>query len=119
MPQWNVIGETEPFSKGARSLFSEDALNELKSYLACNPEAGDIIPETGGVRKLRWRAKGKGKSGGARVIYFFHNADLPLYLLAVYTKNEKIDLSAAERSDMRALGKAIVSTYKKRKRRSG
>ena len=63
--------------------------------------------------------QGQGKSGGARVIDFFHNAERPLDLLAVSTKNEKIDLSAAERSEMRTLVKAIVSAHKKRKRRTG
>jgi hypothetical protein len=50
------------------------------------PSVGDLIPETGGVRKIRWRRAGAGKRGGARVIYFYHDADRPLYLLMVYAK---------------------------------
>jgi mRNA-degrading endonuclease RelE of RelBE toxin-antitoxin system len=53
------------------------------------PEAGDLVPESGGIRKLRWAAKGKGKSGGVRVIYYFHSEALPVFLLTVYAKNQR------------------------------
>jgi hypothetical protein len=63
--------------------------------------AGDLIQGTGGVRKLRWGLEGRGKRGGARVIYFYYNADLPLFLLAAYAKNVRSDLSAAERKELK------------------
>jgi len=53
----------------------------LVAYLAHHPTAGDLVPGTGGIRKLRWALPGRGKSGGARVIYFFHGTDLPLFAL--------------------------------------
>jgi hypothetical protein len=59
--------------------------------VGANPEAGDLMPETGGVRKLRWALPGKGKRGGARVIYFFHDERLPVFLLAMYGKNEEAE----------------------------
>jgi hypothetical protein len=56
-------------------------------------EEGVLIPDTGGLRKLRWSAKGKGKQGGARVIYYFHNLEVPLYLMAIYAKGVQSDLT--------------------------
>jgi hypothetical protein len=69
------------------------------------------MPETGGVRKIRWATAGRGKRGGARVIYYFHNERLPLFLLAAYGKNEKADLSKAERKAMKRLVPILVAGY--------
>ena len=66
------------------------------NYLAAHPAAGDLIAGTGGLRKLRWALEGRGKRGGARVIYFLHSEQLPLFLLTAYAKNERADLSVAE-----------------------
>jgi hypothetical protein len=65
----------------------------LIDYLARHPKAGCLIPETGGIRKLRWARPGMGKSGGARVIYYYHNENMPLYLLTIFSKGEKANLS--------------------------
>ena len=65
-----TVAETPTFSRQAERLFDEDEKSELISFLAENPTAGDVIPETGGVRKVRFAASGKGKRGGARVIYY-------------------------------------------------
>ena len=73
------------------------------NYIARNPEAGDVIPETGGVRKVRWGRAGAGKRGGARVIYFYYDDTRPLYLLLVYAKARKEDLSAGEKRAVRKL----------------
>src|SRR5438876_12185288 len=59
---------------------------ELTTYIGSAPETGDVIPESGGIRKIRWAAKGKGKRGGVRVIYYFHSETLPVFLLTVYAK---------------------------------
>lgn len=85
-------------------------------FLARHPEAGDVIPASGGVRKLRWHAEGRGKQGGSRVIYYFHDLSMPLMLFTVYAKNEKSDLSAAERREMRELVQRIVEQFKQGKR---
>lgn len=77
---------------------------ELVEFIATNPESGDLIPATGGVRKLRWALQGGGKRGGARVIYYFHDDNLPVFLLAVYGKNEKANLTKAERNAIRRGG---------------
>ena len=77
--------------------------------------AGDLIPGTGGVRKLRWGLKGRGKRGGARVIYFHHDADMPLIALTAFAKNERADLSQQDRNDFRRLTTLLVEAFKRRK----
>lgn len=93
------------------SMMSDSEREELVAFLAANPAAGEIIPETGGVRKIRWALAGRGKRGGARVIYYFHNEHLPVFLLAAYQKNEKANLSMAERNAMKRLIPALVAGY--------
>ena len=85
----------------------------LVDYLARNPTVGDLVPGTGGVRKLRWALGGRGKRGGARVIYYFHSEAIPLFALTAYAKNERADLSDAERNDFKRLTKVLVETYGK------
>ena len=68
------------------------------------------MPETGGVRKLRWARQGSGTSGGFRVIYYFHSERIPLFLLALYGKNEKTNLTKTERNQMRKLT-AMLKRY--------
>ena len=94
---WISIVEMDSFSEDARNVFTKDEWEELVNFLAQYPDAGELIPGTGGVRKVRWRAKGQGKRGGARVIYYFRDLNVPVYLLAVYAKNEKLDLSENEK----------------------
>lgn len=105
---WITVVELGSFSREANGLFSRDEIEGLIAYLANHPSEGAVIPGTGGVRKLRWRARGKGKSGGARVIYFFRDLNMPLYLLTVYGKGEKIDLSMSEKKQIQAIVEQIV-----------
>ena len=73
-----TVAETPTFSRQANRLFNEDERSELIDFLAENPMAGDRIPGTGGVRKLRFAASGRGKRGGVRVIYFFLDDTIPI-----------------------------------------
>ncbi len=98
-----------------KKLMDDSERAELVGYLACNPTAGDVIPGTGGVRKLRWGLEGLGKRGGARVIYFFHDMDMPLYLLEAYAKNERANLTQAECRELHQVTKLIVESYKRRR----
>jgi mRNA-degrading endonuclease RelE of RelBE toxin-antitoxin system len=108
-----TVVETPFFLRKAATLLDEDKRSDLVVFLGMNPEAGSIVPETGGVRKLRWVAPGRGKRGGFRVIYYFHNETIPLFLLTVYGKNQKANLTKAERNEFKALIPLLVKTYAK------
>ena len=73
------------------------------------------MPEIGGARKLRWRAQERGKRGGTRAIYYYHDQSLPLFLLNRFTKNEKANLTKAERNEMKALLPHLIAGYRKRR----
>jgi hypothetical protein len=88
-----TVAETPLFIRQAKDFWSDDERAEFVDFVASNPEAGDVIPDTGGVRKVRWGRQGSGKRGGVRVIYFFYNENAPIYLLMVYAKAEREDLS--------------------------
>jgi mRNA-degrading endonuclease RelE of RelBE toxin-antitoxin system len=88
-----TVAETPTFTKQADDLFDEEEKQALIAFLSQNPLAGDVISGTGGVRKLRFAASGRGKRGGARVIYYFYDETVPLYALLAYPKNAKTDLT--------------------------
>ena len=79
--------ETRLFTRLADEYLSDDELSNLQNYLNDNPEAGDIIRESGGVRKLRWAAPGRGKRGGLRIIYYLRSTQGEIWLLTLYAKN--------------------------------
>jgi hypothetical protein len=110
-----TIVETPEFIRRIDRLMDDDERAALILYLAGNPTAGDLIPGTGGVRKLRWGLEGRGKRGGARIIHFFHNEQLPLFLLTAFAKNERVDLSQADRNSFRSLTKLLADTYGSRR----
>jgi hypothetical protein len=89
--------------------------SELVEYLAYHPAAGVVIPGTGGVRKLRWGLEGRGKRGGARVIYFYHDAEMPLYLMTAYAKNARENLSKAEINALQNIARALVAMNRNRR----
>jgi len=110
-----TVVETPEFIRRAENLMTEGEREELISYLAANPTAGDLIAGTGGVRKVRWGLEGRGKRGGARIIHFFHNANMPLFILTAFAKNERADLSQEDRNSFRGLTKLLVEMYRSRK----
>jgi len=110
-----TVVETARFLKDVKPLLSQSEREELVAFVGANPEAGEIIPETGGLRKIRWALAGRGKRGGARVIYYWHSERLPLFLLAAYGKNEKANLSKAERNSMKRLVPILVAGYPAKK----
>ena len=108
-----TVVETAAFLSDARSLALTDAERRaIVTWIATNPEAGDVIEGTGGARKVRFAGKGKGKSGGYRVITFFSGADIPVFLLNIFAKNEKTDLAAKERRVLRSVLAGIAETYR-------
>jgi mRNA-degrading endonuclease RelE of RelBE toxin-antitoxin system len=97
-----TVVETAIFSRQADDLAPEDRA-ALITTLATTPFAGDLIPGLGGVRKLRWAPKGRGKSGGYRVIYYVANESRPVLALLLYAKNRQTDISADQRKAILAL----------------
>ena len=109
-----TIAETEPFQKKVIKLLSVDEKNELVSYLSEHPNSGVLIQGTGGIRKLRWARSDSGKSGGVRVIYFHHSEVMPLYLLAIFGKNEEANISAQEKKLLAKLVKELITNWRQR-----
>ena len=106
-----TIVELPEFIKRASGALKPDEKMSIISYLAAHPLAGDLIQGTGGIRKLRWSAKGKGKSSGVRVIYYYHNFTAPLFLLTVFGKGEKANISKAERNELAKMTQLLLQHY--------
>jgi hypothetical protein len=106
-----TIVELPEFQKKAMDLLKDEEKVAFINYLAYHPQSGDLMQGTGGIRKLRWSAQGKGKRGGVRVIYYYHNGKMPLFLLTVFGKGEKANLSKAERNDLAKLTDLLVKHY--------
>lgn len=103
-----VIVETRAFTARIRDLLNEEQYRELQTYLVRQPSAGAVIGGTGGLRKLRWAAAGRGKRGGTRIIYFWHTPSNRLLMLFAFRKNERADLTAEQK---KALRNVIESEY--------
>jgi len=101
-----VVVETPHYLADAERLFTIEERAAVVDRVAADPRCGVVIPGSGGIRKLRFGFGGRGKRGGARVIYLFGGDDVPVFLLAAFAKNEKADLTPAER---RALGKHVAA----------
>jgi mRNA-degrading endonuclease RelE of RelBE toxin-antitoxin system len=110
-----TIVEFSAFAKKADKLLTVDERAALIGFLAANPLSGEQIVGTGGVRKLRFAAQGKGKSGGVRVIYYYLDDDIPLNALLLYAKGEKSDLSDSEKKIVASLAAAIKREWRSRK----
>jgi mRNA-degrading endonuclease RelE of RelBE toxin-antitoxin system len=88
---YNIIMEfieATAFTRYVYTYLNDDEYLGLQSFLFKYPEAGKVVPGSGGVRKLRWAMAGKGKSGGVRIIYYFKKQDEEIWLLTIYSKNE-------------------------------
>ena len=97
-----LLIETPTFTRQIRGLLSDDEYAAFQSQLMANPKAGDVIPGSGGLRKLRWSRPGHGKRGGIRVIYFAAIEDR-IYLLAAYAKSDRENLTGAQIKVLRRL----------------
>jgi mRNA-degrading endonuclease RelE of RelBE toxin-antitoxin system len=98
-----VFIETPIFTKLVKELLSDEEYRSLQEALLLRPEAGDVIPGGGGLRKIRWRMSGKGKRGGIRVIYYWDTPDDIIYMLTVYKKNAQENLTANQLKVLRQL----------------
>ena len=104
-----TVAETTLYTTKSERYFDDDERRAIVDFLSSNPTAGPLIRGTGGVRKLRWARSGGGKSGGVRIIYYFHSEQMPLWLLTLFAKNEQEDLSSEERKTLRALVDTLVT----------
>ena len=106
-----TIAEVPEYIRQAEKLLTAEERQDIVSYLAVHSKSGDLIEGTGGIRKLRWGRGGRGKSGGVRVIYYYHSEAMPLYLITLFAKNEQANLSKADRNVMAKLVDILVATW--------
>jgi hypothetical protein len=106
-----TVVETPTYLALSNKLFSEEDRADIVALVAADPQCGDVIRGTGGFRKVRVARKGMGKSGGARVVYIWRNERFPVFLITVFPKNQKENLSMAERNALRKRADVIFETY--------
>jgi hypothetical protein len=109
----HTVVHTKMFEAAAkRTSMTEAEISALEDILANDPEAGDVIQGSGGCRKVRVAGRGKGKSGGYRVITFYSGPAIPLFLLTVFSKGRKTNLKDSEVNELRGIAKTLVDTYR-------
>src|SRR6202171_3121678 len=109
----HTVIETPAFlASAADERIGEDEREAIVSYMAANPDAGDVMPGTGGARKVRFPGRGKGKSGGYRVVTYYSGTDVPALLLALIDKGERANLSKAERNELRKELSGFAKDYR-------
>ncbi|HTM64361.1 MAG TPA: type II toxin-antitoxin system RelE/ParE family toxin [Gammaproteobacteria bacterium] len=107
-----TVIETPEYIKQANHCMDSASRDSFINYIAAHPLDGNLIPETGGARKIRWTSNShQGKRGGARIIYYYHNQNMPIFLFTAYAKNERANLTKQERNILKKIIKAIVQTY--------
>ncbi|TNJ35895.1 type II toxin-antitoxin system RelE/ParE family toxin [Prosthecochloris vibrioformis] len=108
-----VVIETPDYLSDAKAAgLSEEERKAIVDFIAANPDAGVAMKGAGGARKIRFAGRGKGKSGGYRVITFFAGTDIPVFLLAIFSKGEKANLSQSERNELRGILGEIAEIYR-------
>ena len=100
-----VILETSVFTRQVQSLLPDEEYRRLQTALILRPDLGPVIPGSGGLRKMRWAAKGHGKRGGVRVIYYWVVAQDKILMLLIYPKNERDDLTSEQLKQLRKIVK--------------
>ena len=110
-----TVAELSEYIRTADKLLSAAERQDVIRYLAENPKAGDLMEGTGGVRKLRWGRGGQGKSGGVRVIYYFHDEAMPLYLLTLFAKGDRANLTKGERNELAELVGILIEAWRKKR----
>ncbi len=106
-----TVVEMPSYLRKAEALFSDEERAEIVSTVADDPECGDLIQGTRGFRKVRVGRGGHGKRGGARVVYILRNESFPVFLVSAYAKNEKENLTKAERNELARVADAIFEKY--------
>ncbi len=109
-----TVVELSLFQRQARDVWDDADRTAFVDFIARNPDSGDVIPETGGVRKIRWRRQGTGKRGGARVVYFYHDPQMPIFLLLVYAKAQRENMTPDEKKQVKAMATTLKHSYGRR-----
>lgn len=108
-----TVVQTPDFIRDASDArLSEDEVTEIQNLIAADPTIGDLMPGTGGARKIRIAGRGKGKRGGYRVVTYFGGDDIPVFLLALFSKGEKENLSKAERNELQKELAGLAADYR-------
>lgn len=107
-----VIVETPAYLRAIEEFWDIDTQTEFKNFIGVNFLLGDIIPNTGGLRKIRWKGNEKGKRGGARVIYYFYDENNPIYLIYAYPKKFQSDLTEQEKKLFRQLVLQLKNSFR-------
>jgi len=108
-----TVLSTSVYARQAKALrLSEDELSTIETTLAADPLTGDVMPGTGGARKVRFAGRGHGKRGGYRTIHYYGGDDVPVFLLAIYGKDAKTDLTQDERNELARLLPTIADAYR-------
>jgi hypothetical protein len=111
----HTVCETGEFRRAAAQAgMTEDEISALLILVANNPDAGDVIEGSGGCRKVRLAGRGKGKSGGYRTVTFYTGTSLPVFLLTVFAKGDRANVSKAEINALRGITRIIAATYRAR-----
>lgn len=98
-----IFIETEIFTEDVKNLLDDDEYHRLQLFLAIQSDSGDLIQDAGGLRKVRWGVRGRGKRSGVRIIYFYRVSRSEIRLLLIYKKGIKDDLTAQEKAVLRML----------------
>jgi len=104
-----TVAETTVFDRAADDCMNDDERENFIDWIARHPLKGDRVAGTGGMRKVRWGTRGRGKSGGLRVLYYYMDDQAPLYLITVWNKSNKLSLTDSEKAELKKLAKAIKS----------
>ena len=114
--RFKTVVETAEFIKKTDVLVSREIVDDFINFIAANPEKGDIVRGTGGVRKIRWAAgSNRGKSGGIRVIYYYGNPSMPIFLFTAYAKNQCANISEDDKHVLKKMITEIVNCYEVRR----
>jgi hypothetical protein len=108
-----TVAETAYFSRRAVKRMTAGELWDAITMIASDPLCGDLIKETGGLRKVRFAVGSKGKSGGVRIVYYWFSENAPIFLLDVFKKGERDNLSEAERNELAALAGRLRASYRR------
>ena len=111
MTKWITIVETKSYLERAQKLLNEEERERAAIMIAKNPYCGDRMEGTNGIRKVRLAVGGRGKSAGVRIVYYYYADSFPVFLLTLFAKNEKANLTKAERNQLASLVKKLIASY--------